>query len=204
MTTTEFPQANKGPSMGFKLNVQTPFAVIPTQGFNGAVINRPPICLTGMSTSPVPSPRLSPRNKKPGPFHILPTTNTMRRPLLAPLPLIRSPQRRHNSTHNARWLSEQKLRLGRLFFHGATAAETHEAGALLSDLAQNWRQYVAGAEGYLICSKRRGLYRHAVAWGEMVCRLRILWVAAGIGADCGEYRIQWYAYCCAEVRGKES
>ncbi|KAF8542870.1 thioesterase-like superfamily-domain-containing protein [Trichophaea hybrida] len=66
------------------------------------------------------------------------------------LPLIRITQRRHKSTHNACWLSEQKLRLGRLFFHGATSEETYEAGQLLSDLAQNWRRYVAGAEGYLI------------------------------------------------------
>ena len=79
---------------------------------------------------------------------------------------------RHNSTHNnTQWLSDRKARLGRLLLHGTTAAETHAAGAVLNDLALNWRCYVAGAEGYLTARERRGLYRHAVAWGDMVLLL---------------------------------
>ncbi|KAA8914287.1 thioesterase-like superfamily-domain-containing protein, partial [Sphaerosporella brunnea] len=64
-------------------------------------------------------------------------------------------QKRHNSTFNARWLSEQKLRLGRLFFHGTTTEETLEAGKILRTLTSDWRRFIAGAEGYLIDEKRR-------------------------------------------------
>lgn len=114
---------------------------------------------------------------------------TMRRPLLPPLLLLlrrpsplsppsqaRSPApapssahaRRHNSTRNPHWLSDRRARLGRLFLHGTTPAETHAAGVVLGDLALNWRCYVAGAEGYLTAPERRELYRHSVAWGDMV------------------------------------
>jgi hypothetical protein len=87
--------------------------------------------------------------------------------------ILRAQQKRGNSTFNARWLSEQKSRLGRLFFHGTTEEETLEAGQLVKTLTQNWRRYIAGAEGYLICEQRRGLYRAPVNWGDMVCaRLR--------------------------------
>jgi len=76
---------------------------------------------------------------------------------------------RHNSsTASTRWLSEQKLRLGRLFFHGTTAAEACEAAAVLRALSEGWRRYVAASEGFLVAEKRRGLFRHAVGWGEMV------------------------------------
>ncbi|KAI5857022.1 thioesterase-like superfamily-domain-containing protein [Tricharina praecox] len=87
------------------------------------------------------------------------------------LPCIRTllapQQRRHNSAYNARWLSDQKTRLGRLFFHGCTAAEVDEAGQILQDMTREWRRYIAGAEGYLISAERRGLYRLPVAWGDM-------------------------------------
>jgi len=95
------------------------------------------------------------------------------RPRLPPL-LLRTltPQRRHNSAHNAHWVSEAKTRLGRLFFHGCTTAETEEAGQILQDITREWRRYIAGAEGYLVSAERRGLYRLPVAWGDMVGFLR--------------------------------
>jgi hypothetical protein len=86
-----------------------------------------------------------------------------------PAAILRPQQKRCNSTFNARWLSEQKSRLGRLFFHGTTEEETLEAGKLVKTLTQNWRRYIAGAEGYLVCEQRRGLYRAPVNWGDMVC-----------------------------------
>ena len=107
-------------------------------------------------------------------------------PLLLPRLLLRRPSppsqarspahasahaQRHNSTQNTQWLSDRKARLGRLLLHGTTPSETHAAGTVLGDLALNWRCYVAGAEGYLTARERRGLYRHAVAWGDMVLLL---------------------------------
>ncbi|KAI5816486.1 thioesterase-like superfamily-domain-containing protein [Pyronema omphalodes] len=68
---------------------------------------------------------------------------------------------------NPRWLATQKQRIGKLLFHGATVEEQKQAAVILKDLAENWRDYVAGAEGFLVGPTRRGLYRHAVAWGDM-------------------------------------
>lgn len=33
----------------------------------------------------------------------------------------------------------------------------------------NWRELLAGGEGYLTERGRRGLWKHPVAWGDMVC-----------------------------------
>lgn len=43
-----------------------------------------------------------------------------------------------------------------------------EAGEILRQLARDWRELVAGSEGYLTDVKRRALFRHNVVWGEMV------------------------------------
>lgn len=34
-------------------------------------------------------------------------------------------------------------------------------------MSEGWRRYVAASEGFLVAEKRRGLFRHAVGWGEM-------------------------------------
>ncbi|KAL7272873.1 hypothetical protein RUND412_004306 [Rhizina undulata] len=73
-----------------------------------------------------------------------------------------------NGNNNARRLSDLKLRLGRIFFHGATKEEVAEASVVLKDLSENWREYVAGTEGFLTEEKRRGLFRHSVVWGDML------------------------------------
>lgn len=43
-----------------------------------------------------------------------------------------------------------------------------EASAMLQELARDWRELLAGGEGYLTGPARRGLYKQAVVWGEMV------------------------------------
>jgi hypothetical protein len=56
---------------------------------------------------------------------------------------------------------------------------------------------VAASEGFLVAEKRRGLFRHAVVWGEMVCLPFFFFFFAAI--DCVgkkwrltlEIRIQW-------------
>ncbi|KAG0642007.1 thioesterase-like superfamily-domain-containing protein [Tuber brumale] len=71
------------------------------------------------------------------------------------------------TSENPRWLSDTKDRIGRLFFHGATPEESCEAGEILSLLTKNWREYIAGSEGFLTGETRRGLFRHNVVWGDM-------------------------------------
>jgi hypothetical protein len=75
---------------------------------------------------------------------------------------------------NARWLNNTKSRLGRCITFGLTTPQVQEAGSVLKELATEWRELIAGSEGFLTAEGRRGLWNHAVVWGEMdsmVCRL---------------------------------
>jgi len=40
---------------------------------------------------------------------------------------------------------------------------------VLKVLAEEWRDLVAGREGFLVDGKRAGLLRQGVVWGEMDC-----------------------------------
>jgi hypothetical protein len=85
--------------------------------------------------------------------------------------------RRYQSTAataqlSPRWLSDLKTRIGACISFGLTPAQTAVAGSILDEVAQDWRELVAGSEGYLTSPSRRGLHRWPVAWGEqdsMVC-----------------------------------
>ena len=46
--------------------------------------------------------------------------------------------------------------------------QLREAGNILHYVNFNWKDLVAGTEGYLTGKGRWGLHRHQVAWGEMV------------------------------------
>jgi hypothetical protein len=61
-----------------------------------------------------------------------------------------------------------KTRLGKLFFHGTTPEESREICGILKEVSEDWRSFVAGSEGFLTARQWRGLYRHAVVWGDMV------------------------------------
>ncbi|RYN44836.1 hypothetical protein AA0118_g1012 [Alternaria tenuissima] len=47
-------------------------------------------------------------------------------------------------------------------------AQIEEAGSILQETAVDWRELVAGSEGFLTGKQWRGLYRQEVVWGEMV------------------------------------
>ncbi len=53
---------------------------------------------------------------------------------------------------------------------GLKPAQVEEAGSILKEIARDWRELVAGSEGFLTGKRRRGLYRQNVVWGEMVCK----------------------------------
>jgi len=90
-----------------------------------------------------------------------------------------SSSRRYQSTAPAantqlspRWLSDVKSRVGACITFGLTAPQMALAGSILEEVADDWRELVAGSEGYLTSSIRRSLHRWPVAWGEqdsMVC-----------------------------------
>lgn len=66
-----------------------------------------------------------------------------------------------------RWLSDVKQRLGKCIMFGLKAHEMNQVGSILHEIANDWRELVAGSEGYLTDKQRRGIYRREVIWGEM-------------------------------------
>ena len=68
----------------------------------------------------------------------------------------------------ARWLSDLKIRIGKCIIFGLKQTEIDEAGDILKVAAQDWKQLVAGSEGFLTGRGRAGFERREVIWGEMV------------------------------------
>ncbi|KAJ5596772.1 hypothetical protein N7450_003230 [Penicillium hetheringtonii] len=66
-----------------------------------------------------------------------------------------------------RWLTMMKRRVGKCMMFGLKPTQVNDAGHILQQLARDWRELIAGSEGFLTDEKRRGLYRHNVVWGEM-------------------------------------
>jgi hypothetical protein len=69
---------------------------------------------------------------------------------------------------DSRWLSVVKGRIGRCLAFGPKPRQVNEAGEILKILARDWRELIAGSEGFLTGEGRRGLFCQSVAWGEMV------------------------------------
>ncbi|KAJ5168178.1 uncharacterized protein N7482_003772 [Penicillium canariense] len=70
-------------------------------------------------------------------------------------------------TIDPRWLTMMKRRIGRCMMFGLKPNQIDDAGKLLQQLARDWRELIAGSEGFLTDERRRSLYRHNVVWGEM-------------------------------------
>ncbi|RMZ70243.1 thioesterase thiol ester dehydrase-isomerase [Pyrenophora seminiperda CCB06] len=100
-------------------------------------------------------------------------------PILVRAGVQRVPLARHQSTasDNApataalspRWLSDVRARIGKCINFGITPTQIEEAGSILQETARDWRELVAGSEGFLTGKQWRGLYRQEVVWGEMSC-----------------------------------
>ncbi|KAF9248636.1 hypothetical protein DTO013E5_7240 [Penicillium roqueforti] len=67
---------------------------------------------------------------------------------------------------NPRWLTMTKRRIGKCLMFGMKPAQVDEGGKILQQLAKEWRELIAGSEGFLTDKKRRSLFRHSVVWGE--------------------------------------
>ncbi|KAI9871936.1 MAG: hypothetical protein M1830_002239 [Pleopsidium flavum] len=76
-----------------------------------------------------------------------------------------------------RWLSDLKKRIGKCVMFGLKPVQVQEAASILKEIARDWRELVAGSEGFLTGRRRRGLHRQNVVWGEMEARLADgLWI----------------------------
>jgi hypothetical protein len=67
-----------------------------------------------------------------------------------------------------RWLTLIKRRIGKCLMFGLKPTQVEEAGQILRQIARDWRELIAGSEGFLTGKTRRALFRHSLAWGEMV------------------------------------
>ncbi|KAF1843800.1 uncharacterized protein K460DRAFT_368657 [Cucurbitaria berberidis CBS 394.84] len=83
------------------------------------------------------------------------------------VPRIARCQSTSTATLSPRWLSDVKTRIGKCIMFGISPAQTQEAGSILQEMAVDWRELVAGSEGFLTGMQYRGLYRQEVVWGEM-------------------------------------
>lgn len=54
---------------------------------------------------------------------------------------------------------------------GLKPAQVDEAGRILQRLARDWRELIAGSDGFLTHATRRALFRRDVVWGDMVIPL---------------------------------
>ncbi|KAK4148289.1 uncharacterized protein C8A04DRAFT_24095 [Dichotomopilus funicola] len=67
---------------------------------------------------------------------------------------------------SARWTSELPARIGKCLSFGCNAQQTSQAAAVLRVVATEWKELLAGSEGFLT-GGRRGLEGREIAWGEM-------------------------------------
>ena len=68
----------------------------------------------------------------------------------------------------ARWLTDLKSRIGKCIMSGLREEQVDEAGDILKTLTRDWRELVAGSEGFLTGKGRAGFEGREVEWGEMV------------------------------------
>lgn len=63
----------------------------------------------------------------------------------------------------------------------STPEQVAAAGGVLREVAVDWRELVAGSEGFLTGRDRRGLFRQEVVWGEMdsMVSLNLRWLECG-------------------------
>lgn len=76
---------------------------------------------------------------------------------------------RNSAPPPSQFLAHTKQRIGKCIIFGLSQEQTRKAGELLKILGEEWRELVAGREGYLTGRKRAGLRRQKVVWGEMDC-----------------------------------
>jgi hypothetical protein len=68
---------------------------------------------------------------------------------------------------SSRWLGETKSRIGKCIVFGLNETQVRDAARITKILGEEWRELVAGRQGFLTGKRRAGLLRHRVVWGEM-------------------------------------
>lgn len=72
-----------------------------------------------------------------------------------------------NPTQSRKWLSSIKERIGKCILFGLQPEQVSRAAEVLKVIAWDWKDLVAGSEGFLTSKDKAGLIGHRVSWGEM-------------------------------------
>ena len=70
------------------------------------------------------------------------------------------------TTVNPRWLTDIKTRIGKCIAFGMSPAQVDDAGKILKELANDWKNLTVGCEGFLTQRERAGLHSHPIIWGD--------------------------------------
>ena len=70
------------------------------------------------------------------------------------------------STVNPRWLTDIKTRVGKCIAFGMSSAQIDDAGKVLEELANDWKNLTVGCEGFLTQREHAGLHSHPIIWGD--------------------------------------
>ena len=74
-----------------------------------------------------------------------------------------TPNASPTATLPTRWLSDLKQRIGKCILFGLSQKQVDEVGDIMGTVAGNWRELLAGSEGFL--TRRAGYEGREVAWG---------------------------------------
>lgn len=121
------------------------------------------LCVTKRSMPPLSCNCTNLRPTLKALYHLFPLTQLANRPFSTTLSSAPNP-----STPPPRWLSDLKSRLGRCIIFGLSNPQIDEASEILRIVARDWRELVAGSEGFLTGKGRAGCEGRDVVWGEMV------------------------------------
>jgi hypothetical protein len=94
-----------------------------------------------------------------------------------------------------RWLSDLKTRIGKCISFGLKPEQVRRAGNVLQVVGREWRDLVAGSEGFLTGPGRVGLERHRVVWGDMDSMVCLMSGDVGNLKVLGRVLIRWAATC---------
>lgn len=92
----------------------------------------------------------------------------------------------------ARWPTDLKQRIGKCMSFGLRKEQLDDAGNILRIVARDWRELVAGSEGFLTGSGRAGFEGREVEWGEMVSIAAVYRACHGVRRL---YRNRWLMPC---------
>lgn len=117
--------------------------------------------------------------------HVAPGVSTylpLRRPFSASTARFRSTSESSPAIPEAppsRWIADLRARIGRCLTFGCNDQQITQAAEVLRAIATEWKELLAGSEGYLT-GGRRGLDGREVHWGEMDTFVRPLSLNIGM------------------------